>query len=224
MYVTPNGGLVPPKPTAYKRKVAKGRKHHFTGQMNVGEAGDTRTIDIESNTEIQFGLVLEMRWDVVDLENQVPFAWVDERGKRMTHFFDFRANMRDGSRMAIMVKSSRALKSDRLRRELASIAQQVMPDFADRVVVVDETHLDPVETHNAELLYDYRQSESEVDALARRAIGSLAGVVPIRTLMGEIGREGQGFQAIARLIHRGDLELVRHERISHETLVRRRVN
>lgn len=224
MYETQSGGLVPPKLPVYERKVAKGRKHHFTGQMNVGEAGDTRTIDIESSTEIQFGLVLEMRRDVVDLENQVPFAWVDEHGKSATHFFDFRANLRDGTRLAIMVKSSRAMKSDRLRRELAEIAAQVMPDFADRVIVVDETHLDPIETHNAELLYDYRQSEPEVDALARRAIFSLTGAVPIRDLVSAIGRDGQGFQAIARLIHRGDLELVHHERISYDALVRRRVN
>ncbi|WGW05096.1 PDDEXK family nuclease [Tropicibacter oceani] len=222
MHVTPTGGRVLPKQTVYLRKVAKGRKEHFTGHFVVGEPGDERILDIESHTELMVGLVLSARRDVVALENQVPFRWLADNGRPATHFFDFRANLADGTRIAVMVKSAHRLKSERLRRELEAVARQVTPDFADRVVVMTEKHLDRIEVHNAEIMHEMRESEPSVDAAARREIQALHGEISIDRLQDAIGAGGQGFRAIVRLLRTGVLELAGPQRISPDAIVRRR--
>jgi hypothetical protein len=224
MHVTPTGGYTLPKQTVYERKVAKGRKEHFTGHIVLGAPGDERILDIESHTELMVGMVLNARPDVVAVENQVPFRWRQADGRPATHFFDFRANLQDGTRIAVMVKSAHRLRSDRVLRELEDIAARVTPDFADHVCVMTEEHLDRIETHNATIMHDMRESEPEVDAAARRAMSALHGEIRIGDLQSAIGCGGQGFPAIVRLLARGDLKLVRHERISHNARVRRRAN
>ncbi|MDV7142595.1 hypothetical protein R3X27_07865 [Tropicimonas sp. TH_r6] len=69
MYMTHYGALVPPKHKKYLRKVAKGRREHFTGQMNIGESGDEWIIDVESHTEMMVALILDGRRDVANFEN-----------------------------------------------------------------------------------------------------------------------------------------------------------
>lgn len=224
MQMTTNGGLIEPKPMQVGRSVAKGRKTHFTGQIVLERGGVEELMDVESHTEMMVALVMRARLSVVDIESQVAFCWTDRGGCDRTHYFDYRVSLRDGSRVAIFVKSAKRAASARVQAQLRAIAAQVTPAFADRVVVMTEQHLDPIETHNAELLYETRASEPEVDALARRALRLITGPVRIRDLVAEIGRDGQGFRAVVRLIGLGELELVDTVRIGHEALVRRRTH
>ena len=46
-----DGGLVMPERIQTTRKIAKGRRKHFTGQFTFGPDED-RTMDIESHTEL----------------------------------------------------------------------------------------------------------------------------------------------------------------------------
>ncbi len=148
----------------------------------MGAPGDERILDIESHTELMVGMVLSARPEVVAVENQVPFRWRQADGRPATHFLDFRANLIDGTRIAVMVKSAYRLRSDRVRRELDDIAARVTPDFADHVCVMTEEHLDRIETHNATIMHDLRESEPETDAAARRMISGLHGEIRTRGL------------------------------------------
>jgi hypothetical protein len=221
MQISTLAGVALPKYPSVGRKVAKGRRKHFTGQLILERGGQEILADVESHTEMQWALVFAARREVVDIETQVRFDWTHHEGKKKKHFFDFRISMHDGTRVAAFVKAAKRLESARMLRWLEAIAAQVPSEFADRVVVLTEAHLDPIEVHNAEFLDEVRESVPEVDARARREIQHLKGAVRIRDLVSATAAGGQGIRAVARLIRTNELELVHHVRIDHDALVRR---
>mgnify|MGYP003648116056 CR=1 FL=1 len=192
-----DGGLVMPERIQTTRKIAKGRRKHFTGQFTFGPDED-RTMDIESHTELCTALVTIARPDVVGLENQVPFKWVKPNGETATHYFDFRVLMADGSRRAIMVKSEYRRRQPKVQQELAQIAAQVTPDFANEVIIMTERDLDPVELFNAEMLHEMRRPDPEADAAARRIVNEMVASVQIQDLVDAINLGARGFRAIVR--------------------------
>lgn len=180
-------------------------------------------MDLESHLEMQVGLVLSARAEVAELENQVPFRWwCGSSADWRTHYFDFRANMKDGSRTAIMVKRSWKLACHEFQAEAREIARQVTSRFADDVIVMTERDVDRVDLHNAEFLHGLKESDPEADSAARRATASLVGAIPVCDIVSAIGLEGRGFRAVGRLLRDRELTLVRKERISPEALVMRR--
>lgn len=217
-----DGGLALPERIQTTRKVAKGRRTHFTGQFTFGP-DEGRTMDIESHTELCTALVTIARPDVAGLENQVPFKWVKPNGKTATHHFDFRVLMADGSRRAIMVKSEYRRHQPEVQAELAQIAAQVTPDFADDVVIMTERDLDPVELFNAEMMHEMRRPDPEADAIGRRIMNEMVTSVQIQDLVDAIGLGARGFRTIVRLIRSHELKLVIKVRIAHEAYVCRRI-
>src|SRR5690625_1915786 len=100
-----------------ERRIAPVSKGHFTGHLIVGN-GAGQVMEVESHMEINIALVLSMRADVAELENQVPFRWwCSATAEWRTHFFDFRYNIMDGSRAALMVKPSRKLACQRFQAQ-----------------------------------------------------------------------------------------------------------
>lgn len=221
MYETPTGGIRLPEPPSAARKVAMGARHHFSGTLVFGD-GAGRAMDVESHTELQVALVMLARREVVDLEAQVPFAWIDPEGVRRTHVFDFRVTRRDATRVALIVKSAKQARAPTTRATAARIAAQVTPDVADEVRVITERDFDPVEVHNARLLHSVREADPPADAAAARLVAATAGAVRIGDLVERLGLGGRGFRAVVRLLRRHALDPVRHERITPDTLVRRR--
>ena len=173
-----DGGVTMPARLQIDRTIAKGCREHFTGQFTFGP-DEGKTMDIESNTELRVALVVLSRPGVVDLENQVPFSWVQSDGKSATHHFDFRVLMADGTRRAIMVKSEYRRRQAKVLRELTQIAAQVTPNFADEVVLMTERDIDPVEFYNAEMMHEMRRPDPEADAAARRIMREIVASVQI---------------------------------------------
>lgn len=217
-----DGGLIMPERVRAARKFAKGAREHFTGQFTFGpDEGETR--DIESHTELCVALVTIARPDVVGLENQVPFEWDKPDGKKGTHYFDFRVLMADGRRRAIMVKSEYRRQQPEVQRELAGIAAQVTPEFADDVEVMTERDIDPVELFNAEMMHEMRRPDPVADAAARRVMCEIVASVRIQEMVDAIDLGARGFRAVVRLLRSHELELINKVRIAHEAYVRRRI-
>ena len=191
MYASPTGGLVLPAPQAAARQVAMGARNHFSGTLVCGD-DEGQAIDVESHLEMQVGLVMLARQDVVHLEPQVPSPWVDRHGARRTHFFDFRLTLRDGTRVALIVKPAAKAQDPGFRDITARVAAHVTPAVADRVFVITERDLDPIELHNAELLHSCRAPDPEVDATARRLALNICGAARIDTLTRTMGRAVAG--------------------------------
>lgn len=211
-----------PAPRQITRNFSPVSKGHFTGDLIVG-TGAGQAMAVESNLEMNVALLLSERQDVVELENQVAFRWTCHRtAVGRVHHFDFRTNHRDGSRTAVMVKPSKKLSCQIFLAEAREIAAQVTPAFADRVTIMTERDIDPIELHNATFLNSLRESDPEADSAARRMVAGLIGAIPVREIVAGVGRDGRGFRAVGRLLRRGELELLRRERITPDALVARR--
>ncbi len=117
-----------------------------------------------------------------------------------------------------MVKNSRKAAKEDFIAEMRCLASQVTPDIADRVSLITERHLDPIEVHNAELIHSVRLPDPEADAAVRRVVAGLIGAVKIKDIVAAAGCSGRGFLAVVRMIRKHELELVAHERIEPEVL------
>ncbi|SDY37287.1 hypothetical protein SAMN05444340_106185 [Citreimonas salinaria] len=221
MHMTPSGAFLLPQPPNAARRIKMGVQKHFTGSLVIGDEG--QVVEFESHTEKLTALVMLARPDVVHLESQIPFGWRDQAGQEKTHTFDLRVTYVDGKRVALFVKNSREAAKAEFRAETLLIASQVTPDFADRVSLVTEKNLDPIEVYNAELLHSVRIPDPEADAAVRRVVAETSGAVKIENIVSAAGCSGRGFLATVRMIRTHDLELVARERIEREALVRRRI-
>ena len=214
-------GISLPSASLAERKVAVKSKGHFCGHLVIGDH-DERVIAVESHLEMNCALVLSARREVVELREQVAFPWIDDIGRNRTHFFDFLATLRDGSRTAIFVKPMRLSKKQKFVSEARQILPQVSSDFADRVVLMTDCDINPVELFNAELLHSVRLADPDIDCTAEAAVANLQGVATVADLVKAVAIPGQGFRAVVRLVRNHILELVQNERIAPDALLRRR--
>lgn len=216
--VNPNLPLA--APSTADRPTAKASKRHFTGHIVIGD-WPGRVLQVESHLELNVAFMLLARADVVDIEDQVAFPWIDETGETKTHNFDFRVTFRDGRRAAIAVKAEHYLKGGTVEAELQAVARQVLPDFADQVRLMTERQVHPVTLHNAQLLHEVRQPDPEADAAAAEAIAGIRGAATLGDLTDAMGLGVRGFRALLRLLRSHRLRLVRHERITRQSFVER---
>lgn len=198
-----------------------GVKQHFTGSFIDGE-DEGREIEFESHTEFMVALVMLARPEVVKLENQVLFRWLDEEGQPHWHFFDYRVTLSDGTRIALVLKKDPKAFDPEFRVWLRGLARRALPAFADRLSLITMADLDPVEVHNAQLIHAVRQPDPEPDAAVREVVASIVGAARISDIAAAAGCRGSGFRSVARMIRSHELELMNRERISPDTLVRRR--
>lgn len=215
------GVTLPFAPNAARRIPLKS-KGHFSGHLIVGN-GSGQVMEVESNLEMRVALVLSMRPEVTDLENQTPLRWwCAETRQWRTHYFDFRASLRDGTRTAVIVKPSRKLACEAFRAEVRQIAAQVTERFADRVSLMTERDIDPIELHNATFLDGLKERDPEADAAVRRAMIGVLGARTIGEITAGTGLAGRGFRAVGRLLKTRELALSRRVRITNEAHVHRR--
>ncbi len=212
--------LLPARPLT-ARKPAVGAKKHFSCAFVLGR-GAGCVMHTDSLTEKRVAFVMSARPDIVELGNQVLFTWDTEDGAKGKHYFDFLVTKTDGSRVAIMVKYDKKLSLEEFQAEIADIASQVTAEFADRVTIMTEKHLDPIDLHNATLFKAVRKPDPETDDIMRDAVSGLVGAAKIGDLVEHTGLGGLGFRSIARLIGARELELQRPMRIDYDTHVFRR--
>jgi len=211
-----------PLPPHGDRPVQLKSDSHFSGHLvfcrkcrDQPGVAPGQVLEVESHLEMNLALILAMRPKVADLECQVRFDWrrpEDEKLKR--HFFDFRVILVDGSRVAVMVKPSRKLRCPEFCALRDSVDAAMTPDFADRVIVLTERNICPVELYNASLLDSLKESDPEADAAAKRSMRGVQGGRPIGEIVKEIDMAGRGFRAVGRLLRQGELSLTKLERIT----------
>lgn len=165
-----------PAPSRAERTVGKSNEWRGTGQLVIG-SDDECLMLVESDLEMKVARLLSTRADLTDLQEQVCFPWQNDNGKRVEHFFDFVFTSLDGKRYAIIVKEVSRLSSSRLQREITLISSQAVCGFVDRVVVMTQRDIDPIDLHNAKLLHAVQEYEPEVDMLAKEAVSDLVGSV-----------------------------------------------
>lgn len=157
-------------------------------------------------------------WNLHDQPKPVGFTDVD--GRTRTHRFDYLAEYRDGSKVALAVKPADRAEKLNFRATLTAIRRDLPKGFADKVCLVTERSRHRKEVQNAELLNFFRRcQDDEADSLVRERIKDLSDELSIAELIKPLDLGARGFRAVFRAIYAGLLTANTRELISINTIV-----
>lgn len=163
-------------------------------------------------------LALPNLWNLFDQPPPVGFDDVD--GKRKTHRFDFLAEFKDGTRVAIAVKPQARVESLNFRTSLEAIERDLPTGFADKVCLVTEAERHRLEVGNADLLNFFRRCpDGHADELISGLIARLSGEIFVSELVDQAGLGARAFRAVFRAIYTSKLKANTRERITLESIV-----
>lgn len=209
-----------PLPSRASRPIAKQSKGHNLVEAVLGDEPGQR-FGFESNLEKRIGITTYYRPDVIDLYEQAPgFEWVDnETGEIHVHYLDFVATFVSGLRFGLIVKPEALVEKGDWRRKAQCISDCLPWALADKVCIVTERNLDPVDEFNALWFHDVRRADPEADVLAEALVRDQIGAARLGDLRDRLGLQGRGFRALVRQVKRRNLRLVNHEKIGPQALV-----
>ncbi|MEN8832036.1 hypothetical protein [Pacificibacter sp.] len=221
MHINPNsGGIALPAPSLAERIPPLSSRGHASGHTIVGRGQNRRVVMVESNLEFKWAIILDADPNVKSIREQVKMEWSDA-GKMRNHYFDFVVTMHSGQKAALIVKPAKRARSEKFLWETREIAAQVArTGFAEETRVLTEDCVDPVTLSNARLFRSVCDADVHADEMANALIKGLVGAAPIFELTARLELGARGFRAMVRLISTGRLELLHHEVISPETLVK----
>lgn len=221
------GSFSPPLPSRAERDIAVTSRAAFRVEAVLGDGSGrgaaagapARCFKFESHTEYSWALVLAVRPDVAELREQVGFDWIDEVGKRRTHFFDLFVVRTDGTRIACAVRPA-VRTGGRFGRQMPQIAAQARGrGFAEDVRLLTDRDLDPDDLHNARLLHEIRIPDLHADPVAARVVSEMSGTSTLAELTDQTGLEAAGFRALLRLVRSANLRPLNAGRITRATTV-----
>ena len=211
-----------PRPAPSRATIKPRRPGRFSGRRSsVGR--DRRLRIAHSWLEGDVIECLMHRPDVVDVIEQPPaITYVGDDGKKHRHTFDAIVVMRDGTRIAIVIKP-RALAEKRQTRRLVDLLALHLPaHVADAVLLVTEEDVDPDVLHDARLVGKaLLHPNVEHDGRLGDYLATHPGPATVAELCAATGLGGHGFRAVARLVGRGQLKKVSPGRITPDTLMAR---
>jgi hypothetical protein len=201
------------------RAIPKASQGHFVGEFVFGVQKPQR-VGFESLLEFKTALCTVYRPRFVDLEEQIaPIAFRQPNGEIGYHYLDYRATFEGGIRIGIVVKPSHRAERLKFSAEITAVAEAAIPDVVDKVAVVTERHIHPVELFNAKLFHAARRPVEEEDKVIGHLASRLRAPTTVEHLMDQGRQDGVTLFGIARTIHRGGLRLLRKERIEGCALV-----
>ncbi|WP_103336016.1 hypothetical protein [Pseudotabrizicola formosa] len=201
------------------RSIPKSSQGHFVGEFVFG---------VEKPQRVGFASLLEFKAAIctvylpgfVDLEEQLaPVAFRKANGDIGHHFLDYRATFRNGLRIGIAVKPSHIAKKPKFRAEMQAIAEAAVPTVIDKLAVVTEQNIHPVDLFNATLFHAARRPVQCEDEAIHDIRLKLPGPVTVEHLLTEGRGAGVTLFGVARAIHGQGLRLLRKERITLYALV-----
>lgn len=212
------GGIRLPEFSAGDRATQVGSKFHFTGGMVLGD-GPGRRMGQDSHMERQATLIIHARRETANLVEQVHFAWVNGEKESVSHWIDLVQTRVDGMVIGYAVRPLARVSDDYLLK-LARIKEQAISQgVLDDLRLFTEEDVCPVEWHNACQFLAVRRPDCFADPVAADVVSQMMGVTTVEDLVAATGLAGMGFRAMVRLIRSGHLEMIRHERISHNSQV-----
>lgn len=213
-------GIGVPAPSVAERMPAVSSRGHASGHLILGAGNSQRVLLVESDLEYKWATILATDPDVVELKEQVRMDWPDN-GRQRSHYFDFLATMRSGTRAAMIVKPEKRTRSMKFLSEVQAIAKHAkLVGFVDEVRVLTDACIDNIRLKNARLIRSVREVDEEADTTAALAVEGLIGAAAVSELVARIDLGARGFRAVVRLIANGRLECLHNEVISLKSLVK----
>lgn len=102
-----------------------------------------RILQFESALEYAFLCLTLVRDDILQIWDQPQaVSYLDGNGRPAKHTFDFLVTKKDGERIAIAVKPMQRAVQRNFVSELERVAAATPKQFADRVMLITDQHLD----------------------------------------------------------------------------------
>lgn len=201
-----------------RKPVIRSRNHN--GSVVV-DPGDYLIKPTESNIEHNALLTLMADPNVVKVDcQQGRIPYVDRSGVERTTTFDLVVTLRDGSRIAVVVKRAAKARKDEIGDWIQLVTDQLPSWFAGSTILVTEEHLPPWLVSNARLFHSVRFDvprtvEDDIVAYAKEAGAALT----IGELASPFGGTARVFRAVVRQIFFENLKQLAPGLISPLTLV-----
>jgi len=210
-------GIVLPAPSRADRKIQSSSKWHCTAHAVRGDGSGFR-MQGEGKLEMDHQSIQFARPDVADVVEQVLFSFGWRNEKR--HVFDMLVTKTTGERVACTVKPTSQLHSKDFLGTMQVVAWWVREkQFAASVRLLTEADIDRIALHNANLNAAVHDNDPDAEAAVRKVARHLRGAISIKTLTDEVGLKARGYRAILRLISKRELQPVRHEQTTPQTLI-----
>ncbi|WP_128253742.1 hypothetical protein [Falsirhodobacter deserti] len=201
------------------RAIPKASQGNFVGEFVFGVEKPQR-VGFESMLEFQTAICTVYRPGFVDLEEQLaPIAYRKPNGDIGHHSLDYRSTFRDCLRIGMAVKPSHIAARPKFRAEMLAVAKAAVPSIVDKLVVVTERNIHPVELFNAKLFHAARRPVPDEDEAIANLRTRLSAPVTVADLIHQGRHDGVTLFGVARAIHGGGLRLMRKERIAHSSFI-----
>ena len=207
------------KPTRASRVFSLRDKGSSRGAIVIN---DFKTL-FESKGEYWAALAYRAKPQVKDVIDQPPpIEYADDDGKIASHTFDYLVICHDGTRIAVVVKPSKLVEKNGVRRMIELLAEQTPRRFAQFIKLVTEKDLTADDRFNAEVIDAAMcKPDPKIDAIVAKLVGKLRGTISVGQLVAKTGHYGAGYRAIVRAIANGHLGLVEPCPIDNDAIVRR---
>ena len=134
-----------PEPSHATRTISRRSRASLRGAMVAKLPGfnTPRILQLESALEYAFLCLTLVRDDIQHIWDQPPVVhYVGRDGRTAKHIFDFLVTKTDGERIAVAVKPMQRVIERNFLSELERVAAATPKQFADRVMLVTDRHLD----------------------------------------------------------------------------------
>ncbi|MEI4488609.1 hypothetical protein V8J36_20640 [Frigidibacter sp. MR17.14] len=211
--------LPDPAKSRAKRPIPKASQGHFVGEFVFGFDKPQR-VGFASLLEYNAALCAVYRPGFVDLEEQLErVVFRKLNGKPGDHYLDYRVTYHNGLRIGMAVKPAAIAAKPEFQATMRAVARAAVSRVVDKVVVVTERHIHPVELHNAELFHAARRPVADEDRVIGELCARLRTPNTVEAMLDQGRHDGVTLFGVARAIHGRGLRLVRNERIDHSALV-----
>lgn len=134
-----------PEPSHATRPISRRSKASLRGALvaKLPGFGHPRIIQFESALEYAFLCLTLVRTDIHHIWEQptaVPYSGAD--GQPAKHVFDFLLTKACGERIAVAIKPMQRVTEQNFVSELERVAAATPKQFADRVMLITDQHLD----------------------------------------------------------------------------------
>lgn len=134
-----------PEPSHATRTLSRRSRASLRGAMVAKLPGfnTPRILQFESSLEYAFLCLTLVRDDIQHIWDQPPVVqYVGRDGGPVKHVFDFLVTKTDGERIAVAVKPMQRAIARNFLSELERVAAATPKQFADRVMLITDQHLD----------------------------------------------------------------------------------
>ncbi len=201
-----------------RRPVIRSRSHN--GSLMV-DPGDHLIKPAESHIEHDALLIMMSDPAVAKIDcQQGPITYVDKSGIERTTIFDIVVTLKNGSRIAVIVKPATKARKANLNEWIQLITDQLPAWFANSTVLVTDEHMPAWLVSNARLFHSVRfdVARSVEDDIVRYA-RDVQTPLTINELAMPFGGTARVFRAVVRQMFAGNLKQSAPGLISPTTLV-----